>query len=81
MYGDLFWLQWDAEASERRELAAKKAALASAEIAKFSKCVSGAALTSSVLSRLCAPVTHDKTLWDNNIVLRTGSLKCGPNHE
>jgi hypothetical protein len=33
--------QWDAEASERRELAAKKAALASAEIAKFSKCVSG----------------------------------------
>lgn len=38
---NLLGCQWDAEASERRELAAKKAALASAEIAKFSKCVSG----------------------------------------
>lgn len=41
----VFWFQWDAEASERRELAAKKAALASAEIAKFSKCVSGTIFT------------------------------------
>lgn len=40
----VLWFQWDAEASERRELAAKKAALASAEIAKFSKCVSGMAV-------------------------------------
>jgi hypothetical protein len=31
--------QWDVQASERRELATKKAALATAEIVNLSKCI------------------------------------------
>jgi hypothetical protein len=33
--------QWDVQASERRELATKKAALATAEIVNLSKCIPG----------------------------------------
>uniref|UniRef100_A0A7I4B673 Uncharacterized protein n=1 Tax=Physcomitrium patens TaxID=3218 RepID=A0A7I4B673_PHYPA len=59
--------EWDAEASERRELAAKKAALASAEIAKFSKCVSESKSGQSFLSNFFGKIVDNIQVVVKNV--------------
>jgi len=70
--------EWDAEASERRELAAKKAALASAEIAKFSKCVSETKSGQSFLSNFFGKIVDNVQVIVNKVHIQYMDKKTDP---